>query len=239
MKLSELTELMHAVLDGEATPGETRELDRLVAADPAARAKFDELRRLFDGLAGVPMAFPPEGLVAAVMAAVPQNAMRRGRLGQLFLPSRVITDKSSEIRAEGPGTSAAVQRVSQSGPFSRGKNMSEQTSGSFDKRKILIGAGIAAAAAAVVAVMFGTDLSSSGKDAAGTIMPAQRHVAPQPTSDDIKLGGQAAPQTGQTNPAGSNAGGSNAGGSNAGGSNAGGSNAGGSNAGGSAAGGSN
>ena len=47
-------QLMHLVLDGEATPGEAQELARLLAADPAARAQYDELQRLFDGLKSVP-----------------------------------------------------------------------------------------------------------------------------------------------------------------------------------------
>ena len=68
----ELTSLMHAVLDGEATPVEIRELERLVAGDAAVCAEFDALRRLFDGLASVPQGYPPEGLVAAVMARLPR-----------------------------------------------------------------------------------------------------------------------------------------------------------------------
>ena len=70
---------MHAVLDGEATPGEARELERLLAADPAARAEFDDLQRLFDGLKAVPMAFPPEGLVSSVMADLPAQMPQRHR----------------------------------------------------------------------------------------------------------------------------------------------------------------
>ncbi len=85
MKTSELTLLMHAVLDGEAAPGDVRELERRLAADPAARAEFDELRRLFDGLAGVPKEFPPEGLYASVMANVPRPAARPRRFDQLFV----------------------------------------------------------------------------------------------------------------------------------------------------------
>ncbi len=68
MKNSELTHLMHAVLDNEAAPSAVHELERHLAADPEARAEFEELRRLFDGLAAIPQAFPPEGLVASVMA---------------------------------------------------------------------------------------------------------------------------------------------------------------------------
>ena len=63
---------MHAVLDGEATPAEAGELDRLLAADPAARARFDDWSGCSTGSRRVPKAFPPEGLVAAVMAEIPQ-----------------------------------------------------------------------------------------------------------------------------------------------------------------------
>ena len=48
-------------------------LDRILAAEPALRAEYDELRRLFDGLSVVPKAFAPEGLVASVMAQIPQS----------------------------------------------------------------------------------------------------------------------------------------------------------------------
>ena len=59
---------MYTVLDGEATDAEARELDRVLAAEPAARTEFGQIRRLFEGINRVPKAFPPEGLVAAVMA---------------------------------------------------------------------------------------------------------------------------------------------------------------------------
>src|SRR5258708_20711699 len=92
MKPSELTALMHAVLDGEATPAEARALERRAAADPEARAEFDSLRALFDELKGLPQAFPPEGLVAAVMASLPSpqlSASSRvlGKPAQAFPPT--------------------------------------------------------------------------------------------------------------------------------------------------------
>jgi len=39
-RLSPATELMHAVLDGEASDSEARRLETLLAADPALRAEF-------------------------------------------------------------------------------------------------------------------------------------------------------------------------------------------------------
>ena len=58
MRHSHLSELMHAVLDGEATREEARELEAQLARDAAARAQFDELRSVFEQLRRVPRAFP-------------------------------------------------------------------------------------------------------------------------------------------------------------------------------------
>ena len=63
------TELIHSVLDGEASEAEAQQLQRLLAAEPAARAEFDAAERLFADFKSVPQRHPPEGLVAAVMAA--------------------------------------------------------------------------------------------------------------------------------------------------------------------------
>ena len=71
MNPKELAELMHAVLDGEATAAQKRALERQLASDPAARSEFDALRGIFSELEALPPADPPEGLVAAVMAELP------------------------------------------------------------------------------------------------------------------------------------------------------------------------
>jgi len=195
MNNSEYTPLMHAVLDGEATPGESAELTRLLASDPAVRAQFEDLQRLFEGLKAVPRLFPPEGLVYSVMAELPaQISQRRTRFGgvrQLFSRSRVLGatgEHSTETPGTFPGTSATVHPISHRGPHFRGeKNMSEQNTSSFGNRKIWIGAGIAAAAV-IVAVSTGV-LPPSGKDTTGTIVPAQRYQGAQPTAADVKLDG--------------------------------------------------
>src|SRR6266704_2785418 len=167
-----LNELMHTVLDNEATTGERRELDRLLAANPAARAQFDELQELFEGFARIPKAYPPEGLVAWVMANVniQQFETPRSRIDQLFGWSRVIGQTAKEARGIGPGKWATVPSVNQPGPIFRGMNMNERMSGSISKRKVLIGAGIAVAAA-VVATSFLFDSSTTGNSAVGTIVP--------------------------------------------------------------------
>jgi anti-sigma factor RsiW len=91
---------MHTVLDGEATGAEARELERQLAAEPAARAEFEDLRRLFEGLSRVPQRYPPEGLVAAVLANIPQkSAPQRGR-DQLLSRSRVIGTSWMKLGAQ-------------------------------------------------------------------------------------------------------------------------------------------
>src|SRR5215468_5636891 len=182
MNKQELTDLMHLVLDGEATPGERRELDSLLAADPAARARFNELRELFDGLSRIPKAYPPEGLVAWVMANVNirQIGPSRGRFDQPFGWSRIIG-----LTAKGPW---ATNPGNEQRPLLKGANMSGKIGGSQSKRKVLIGAGIAVAAA-VVTTSFLLDSSTTGKDSVGTIVPAQRYRADQNTSGDVNGGG--------------------------------------------------
>ena len=178
MKDLERTQLMYAVLDGEATPDEARELERLLAADPAARVQFEDLRSLFDQLSRVPKAFPPEGLVAAVMASVPRRPAPADDSNQLFAQSRVISQSSMEARDASPGRST-VHRVSPRGTYIREQSMNEQKSG-FGRRKLLIGGGIAAVAA-LFAVLYITDSPPGMQDAVGTIVPAKRYLAPQVT----------------------------------------------------------
>jgi anti-sigma factor RsiW len=59
MNPTELIELMHAALDGEATAAQKRALERQLASDPAACAEFDALQRIFRGLEALPPAHPP------------------------------------------------------------------------------------------------------------------------------------------------------------------------------------
>ena len=160
MKTSERQALMHAVLDGEATPEEARELERRLGADPAARAEFEQWRCLFEGLAAIPEEFPPEGLVASVMANLPTRARPRGGSDQPFVAPRVIGQASNARPGVNPGTTTTDRRASPTGPFFRGESMSEQQVGS--KRKVWIGVGVAVAAV-VVASQF-VDFGSGGKD---------------------------------------------------------------------------
>jgi anti-sigma factor RsiW len=233
MNHSQLQELMHTVLDGEATAEETRELEERLARDAKASAEFAALRYVFEGLRNVPQAFPPEGLVASVMANIPQTMPRRHRSDQLFSSAGVFEANLKKARGRRLGKTTGIHRVFQSWAFLRGDAMNEQNSSFSGKRKLLIGGGIAVAAVAV-AVSTGI-LPPSGSDTAGTIVPAQRYRAPQITAEDVKLGGQTGAQTTQTTQTGSavgNAGGAgNAGAGNAGAGNAGAGNAGAGNAG--------
>ncbi|HEY2865121.1 MAG TPA: hypothetical protein VGK37_15975 [Casimicrobiaceae bacterium] len=236
MNTSELDQLMNTMLDGEATPAEAGELDRRLAADPAARERFEELKRLFDGLGRVPKAFPPEGLVAAVMAAAPRRPVGRRRLRQLFAGSGVIRQVSMGPRGTSPGSSARVHQLSQPGPQQRGYKMNQQRNGLIGKRSVWIGAGIAAVA--VVLVLQYVDFPPGSKDVSGTIVPAQRYRSTQSPNDDVK-GGLSGTSPTDTGAGGANAGGANAGGANSGGANAGGANSGGANSGGANSGGAN
>jgi len=194
MTHSRLNELMHAVLDGEATAVEARELDAVLARDAKAKDEFDELRSLFDGLAAVPQRFPPEGLVAAVTARLGELPAARTDADQLFAPSGVFGASSKDVRGGTPGNKAAVDRVFPLWAFFRGDTMSESTSGFSGKRKLLIGGGFAVAA---VAVAVSTGLFPPSTDTAGTIVPADRYRAPQITTGDVKLDTQSAAQSTQ------------------------------------------
>src|SRR5712671_4038637 len=167
MNNPERARLMDAVLDGEATEAEARELDRLLAAEPAARTEFDHLRRLFDGLSQMPNDFPPEGLVAAVMANIPQNSPPRRRLDQLSLRSRVIGLAWMKARGTSPGKSATDLPAHQPGIYLREWKMNEQHSSLLRKRNVLIGGGIAIAAA-LVALSYTIDFPPGAQNTVGT-----------------------------------------------------------------------
>ena len=184
MNNPERARLMHTVLDGEATEAEARELERWLAADPAARTEFDHLRRLFDGLSRVPKAFPPEGLVAAVMANIPHNSPPQGRPDQLSLRSRVIGLAWIKARDTSPGKSATDLPAHQPGIYLREWKMNEQNSSPSRKRNVLFGGAIAIAAA-LVALSYTIDCPPGAQNTVGTIVPAQRYKAAQP---DINVG---------------------------------------------------
>jgi len=198
MNQTEHIELMHAVLDGEATPEQEQALNGLLAKDPVVRGHFEELRRLFTILGRVSAALPPENLVDSVTAEVRMRLAQRDPRHQPFERSGVLATESVEARDPVPGISAGVHRVSRPVQFLGGMRMSEQKSGFVrsTKGKVLIGAGVAAAA--VLAVTTQMDFQSSGTESVGTIVPAQRYRAQQNTADDIKVGSPSGTQSAQT-----------------------------------------
>ena len=205
-----LDELMQSVLDGEATPKEAAELEGRLAADAGSRTQFEENRRLFDGLRRVPKVYPPEGLVASVLANIPQNPVSAEPDDQPFVAPGVLSASSRKARGETPGTGITVSQVFQR--FARGRDMNGEKGGlgGLGHRKVWIGGGIAVAAA-IVAI--GTGLvPPNSSETAGTIVPAQRYRAPQPTAGEVQgqpgAGGQSAPVAVDSN---ANAGGASSG----------------------------
>src|SRR5205085_3080278 len=134
----------------------------------------------------LPQPFPPEGLVAAVMANIPQNSPPQKRLDQLSWRSRVIGVTSMKVRGKSPGTSATDLPAHQPGIYLREWKMNEQSSLSR-KRNVLIGGGIAIAAA-LVALSYTMDFPAGVQNTVGTIVPAQRFRAAQPTAQDVSVG---------------------------------------------------
>ena len=190
------TELMHRVLDGEASDAQAQHLQQLLAADPSARAEFDAVQRLFSDLGQVPQRQPPEGLVAAVMAAVEVPAARSQRRHQLFPWPRVLSTAPRDAVPRSINTRLSSRLTT----FLRSIDMSDQQPRSpFGNRKIWIGGAVAAAAVFAVA-QFGFDSKPNEKDVIGTIAPADRYRAPQPTAGDIKVGTKTTEQGTLTNP---------------------------------------
>jgi len=180
LKHSPLTELMHAVLDGEASNAEARELETRLAADPAARAEFEDWKRLFEALDAMPKEHAPEGLVASIASAMPQAPGASGAASQPFPDPRVLGHTLFGISRRDP---------------TRSVTMTEQSSRRiFAHRKAWLGGGIAAAAAVVVAqIAFDFPLP---KDVVGTVIPAQRYRAAQNGSEQVQVvapAGQATP----------------------------------------------
>ena len=93
LKHSPLTELIHAVLDGEASDAEVRELEMRLAADPAARAEYEEWKRLFEALDAMPKEHAPEGLVASINSAMPSTLH--------WSPTSTAMRAASSARCEG------------------------------------------------------------------------------------------------------------------------------------------
>jgi len=71
--------LVHAEIDGELDDRQRAELARCLLADPAFRAKRDELRRLCGRLDSMKQVDPPTELLDGVLASLPQSKAPGGR----------------------------------------------------------------------------------------------------------------------------------------------------------------
>ena len=167
-----LTERMHAVLDGMATPGEARALEAVLAVDAEAAAEFESWKAMFVAMKKLPMSHPPEGLVAAIDKKVPAD-------GQLSTPEFVFASEQTRTPHFSNGLRTFFRRPSRS-----------DTTGGYGhmntNRKIWAGGAIAVVALGVV--IFATGFPPKPENVTGTVMPAERYRAPQAGAEAIKLG---------------------------------------------------
>jgi hypothetical protein len=174
---------MFAVLDGEGTPEEARELERILAEDAGARAEYEAVRRFFAQLQRVPQVDPPPGVadtaVERFQLSGPPRVSSPGAESGKFLPS-----KQESI--------SRVPRISY-GPPAKEKTMSRNVS----KLAMWIGTGVAAAAGVLIAA-FIFKFPPGGENVSGTVVPAQRYRAEQIKAEDVKLGDQAVAKLMQT-----------------------------------------
>lgn len=167
-----LTERMHAVLDGMATPGEARALDAVLAVDAEAAAEFESWKAMFVAMKKLPMAHPPEGLVAAIAKNVPAD-------GQLSTPEFVFASRQTRTPRFSNGLRTFFRRPSRSDTTVGYGHMNTN-------RKIWAGGAIAVVALGVV--IFATGFPPKPENVTGTVMPAERYRAPQAGAEAIKLG---------------------------------------------------
>jgi hypothetical protein len=190
MKHIELIERIQAVLEGDATPDQARELDRQLAVDASARAEFEQWQRLFVALGRVPQASPPEGLVAAVTSAADAHLkISRGR-DQPLDRHAVIGSGVGSKTGSFFGFPGFLSR-----PRMRPSTTQESAHMNIN-RKVLAGGALAAVALGVALVMGG--LPPKSENVVGTIAPAERYRAPQSGAEAVQLG---QPTTAQTSTA--------------------------------------
>ena len=103
-------EMLHAYVDGELAPSEAAQVERAVAADPAAAARLRALVALDDALGLLPgVSDVPPGFTDAVVRRA--RASRRGRLVRWLAPvgiaAAVLAAALASLRSE-PATPAEV-----------------------------------------------------------------------------------------------------------------------------------
>jgi hypothetical protein len=166
MDAFELTRLMHAVIDGEASPEERRMLDERLAVDSAARAEFESWRALVGGIEGLPMQPLPAGASERFAAAVAQA-----------LPKKVAEP------VQPSGASSVL-----SSRFSRFVSQLQEEVQMVVNRKL--GAAVVFSVVALGVASFVFDFPPKQQDITGTIAPAERYRAPQAGAEAVKLGDQ-------------------------------------------------
>ena len=167
-----LTERMHAVLDGTATPGEALALDAVLAVDAEAAAEFESWKAMFVAMKKLPMAHPPQGLVAAIDKKVRAD-------GQLSTPEFVFASGQPRTPRFSNGLRTFFRRPSRSDTTDGYGHMNTN-------RKIWAGGAIAVVALGVV--IFASGFPPKPENVTGTVMPAERYRAPQAGAEAIKLG---------------------------------------------------
>jgi hypothetical protein len=188
MNHTELTERMHAVLDGAATPEQARELERLLAGDPAAQSEFEGWQRVFQALERMPRACPPQVLVAAVSAAMARRPAPHRTSHQLFARPGVLGHRHLADRSTSSRIRATFRRLRRSETLEETDVMSEQKNVGFGNRKLWAGGAVAVLVVGVAIFTF--DYPPKGEDVVATIVPAERYQAPQAGAEAIKLGDQ-------------------------------------------------
>jgi len=140
--------LIHAVLDGEATAAERAELDRRMDADPALRAQFEAVQRVFTMLEAVPAVDPPVGLVDSILARVSLRAPRLKIPHQPFARANVIAAYPDSAKAKPSGRAAAGNWFSALVHFLKEIGMNDSKPGLLgtNRGKLLVTAGVAAVA---------------------------------------------------------------------------------------------
>jgi hypothetical protein len=183
-----LDALIHAVLDGEASAAQRAELDRRIEADPAVRARFEEVQRVFAMLEAVPDVDPPAGLVESILGRAKVRGVRPEISRQPLARPNVIAAYPGDARAIRPSRSTRGNWVSTLVHFLKEIGMNEQNPGFLgtNRGKLLVTAGVAAVA--LVAISTVIDFPVGGTSTTGTIVPATRHVAPQNSAGDINIG---------------------------------------------------
>ena len=180
MTPDQLTERMHAVLDGTATPEETQALDAVLVRDADAAEEFDSWKAMFAAMHAMPMAHPPEGLVASVTARLPA-AEKSSAVHQLSSRATVFASGQTRTTSFSNGLRTIFRRSSRSDPTEGYGHMNTN-------RKIWAGGAVAVVALGVV--IFATGRPPKSDDVTGTVMPAERYRAPQSGAEAIKLGEQ-------------------------------------------------